>query len=96
MQAVEDSSNRARMFLEKHLFSVLNDKYDLAIVTYALHVAGSLNASDALAALDAMATVEGDVCKRKTFWRKFKSCFQFVFPIDSKLQFKKRKVAHVR
>uniref|UniRef100_F7BB43 Uncharacterized protein n=1 Tax=Ciona intestinalis TaxID=7719 RepID=F7BB43_CIOIN len=58
-QAVQEAAENARIYLENHLSSISENKYALAIVTYALHVAGSSRANEALQALEALATVQG-------------------------------------
>lgn len=42
----------ALSFLEKQLDSIKNDSYTLAVVTYALHLAGSDKKAEALTALE--------------------------------------------
>nr|NP_001027688.2 alpha-2-macroglobulin homologue precursor [Ciona intestinalis] len=58
-RAVQEAAENARIYLENHLSSISENKYALAIVTYALHVAGSSRANEALQALEALATVQG-------------------------------------
>ena len=58
-QNIQAASNKARQYLENNLHTVINDKYDLSIVTYALHVSESSRASEALTALNRLVTTEG-------------------------------------
>jgi len=58
-QNIQAASYKARQYLENNLNTVINDKYALSIVTYALQVSDSSRASEALAALNRLATTEG-------------------------------------
>ncbi|CAK8680732.1 unnamed protein product [Clavelina lepadiformis] len=57
-KAVQEASDSARRFLEANLEEITSDQYALSLVTYALHVSESSRASDALVALEALATTE--------------------------------------
>ena len=62
---------RARNYLESQLNHTLDDPYALALMSYALQVSGSSMASEALAALNVHATVEGKVLYLRFNVRKF-------------------------
>nr|CAB3229046.1 alpha-2-macroglobulin homolog precursor [Phallusia mammillata] len=58
-ESVQIAADKARRYLEDNLNSIKTNKYALAIVTYALHVAGSTRANEALQALELLATIQG-------------------------------------
>ncbi|XP_076814766.1 CD109 antigen-like isoform X2 [Clavelina lepadiformis] len=61
---IEQAAAKARAYLENNLSMVMDNKYALALVTYALHVSESDRAGAALTALEAVATTTGGL----TYW----------------------------